>query len=100
MSPTIAIPERIKRTLNIMDPGFARRRIWAAGLRDGKGPYAENASLLCRVLDLYEEIAKRASQADSASNLSDSLRLSVESLIGRLLADGAAPPDMGPAVLK
>jgi hypothetical protein len=85
--------------LNLTDVGFARWRIWAANLRDEEGRHAADAKLLCRLLDLYEEMRRRASAPDSANNLADGIRVSVEQIVGKLLTAGAEPPK-GPATLK
>lgn len=85
--------------LNLTDAGFARWRIWAADLRDEKGPQSEDAGLLCRILDLHDEFRRRAAAPNSACNLADGLRGCIEQLIGRMLANGAIPPTEA-AVLK
>jgi hypothetical protein len=86
-------------TLNLTDTGSACWRIWAANLRDAGGTHSEDARLLCRLLDLYEQLRKRAALADSANNLGDGVRACVEQLVGRMLTAGAAPPKQ-PAALK
>lgn len=86
-------------TLNLMDVGFARWRIWAAKLRDKGGPHCEDAERLCWLLDYHEKLNRRAVMPDSANNLADSVRCCIELLIGRMLTAGAEPPKEA-AVLK
>lgn len=86
-------------TLNLMDVGFARWRIWSAKLRDKGGPHSEDAKLLCRLLDYHDSLNRRAARPDSANNLPDGMRCCVELLIGRILTAGAEPPKEA-AVLK
>lgn len=83
---------RGKVILNLMKPDFARWRVWAADLR--KGPFREEASLLCRLLDDYDDQSKSA----QAGNLTHPLRCCIEMTIGRLLTRGA-PPLQAAAVL-
>lgn len=47
------------------------------------------AELLCRLLDMHEEVMRRA-QAD---NLGDGLVVSVEIVLGRLMKLGVWPPE-------
>lgn len=86
-------------TLNLMDVGFARWKIWSVELRDEGSCYSEDAELLCRLFDMYETLSRRAAAPDSAGNLADGLRSCIEQLIGRLLTAGAEPPKEA-AVLK
>jgi len=74
-------------TLNLMDTGFALWKTWAASLRDNDPRFAEDATLLCRLLDLHYDQGRLA----SASNLRDGLRGSIEQIVGRLLLNGAEP---------
>lgn len=85
-------------SLNLTDTGFALWRTWAADLRENNH-YEEDARLLCRLLDLYEEMRRRAVSPLSATNIADGIRLSVEMLIGRMLTAGAVPPREA-AILK
>lgn len=86
-------------TLNLMDAGFARWRIWSARLRDKGGAHYEDAELLCRLFDYYERLSRRAARPDSANNLADGMRRCIESLVGKMLTAGAEPPKEA-AVLK
>lgn len=86
-------------TLNLMDAGFARWRIWSAQVRDEGSRFSKDAELLCRLFDMYENLSHRAAAPDSAGNLADGLRGCIEQLIGKLLAAGAEPPKEA-AVLK
>lgn len=88
-----------------MDPAYAMWRVWAADVRDRRGPFrglgpaaAELGGLLARLLDSWEEIDRRSRMPDSARNLGAGLERSIETLVGRLLARGVTPPAVPGAV--
>jgi hypothetical protein len=53
------------------DADHARLRVWAAVVRDAGGAHAEDAALLCKLLDLYQYMSERARRPESAANLAD-----------------------------
>jgi hypothetical protein len=77
---------------------FYRWRCWASDLRDGDGPFAEDARIVVQLLDTAEKLVKA-----HAANLADELWASVEMLVGRMLRSGAKGPDLpnyGPSPLR
>jgi hypothetical protein len=88
-----------------MEPAYAMWRSWAADVRDRRGPFrplcpavAELGGLLARLLDSWEQCDRRSRMPDSAQNLGAGLEKSIETLVGRLLARGVAPPALPGAV--
>jgi len=49
------------------DAEHARLRFWAAEVGDAGGAHAEDAALLCKVLDLHAYMSERARRPESAA---------------------------------
>ena len=62
--------------------------VWAAKARDAGGAHAEDAALLCRLLDLHAYMSERARRPDSAANLADGLLSAILSVRQRLADAG------------
>jgi hypothetical protein len=78
---------------------FAVWRVWAADVRDRKGPHrhvsagdAENAGLLTQLLDSWEQCDRRARAPNSARNLAEGLQEGIARLVGQLLLNGVQAP--------
>ena len=89
----------LKLPLNSAEVDFARWRVWAAEVRDRRGPHSsvppaasQNAALLARLLDSWQEQDCWASRPGSPSNLTEPLENAIVRLVGWLLLAGTAPP--------
>jgi len=49
------------------DAEHARLRFWAAEARDAGAAHAQDAALLCKLLDLYAYMSERARRPESAA---------------------------------
>ena len=71
----------------------ARLRVWAAEVRDRGGPGAEDAGLLCRLLDLWDAMRLRGRRPDSAAwQRADGLENCINAVVKRLGDAGLTPP--------
>jgi hypothetical protein len=77
----------------------ARWRVWAAEERDRRPPHdsaqpdaARQADTLCRLLDAWGPLARRAARPDGPANLAEPLEVNVLMLVGWLVLAGVRPP--------
>lgn len=81
------------------EAALARWRVWAADVRDRRPPHERvhpdaprQAETLCRLLDAWPALAKRAGRDDAPANLAEGLEGSVLMLVGWLILAGVRPP--------
>jgi hypothetical protein len=63
----------LRRNPTPQEVARAKLRVAAAAIRDAGGPHAEDAAILCKLLDLHEHLSWRARRPESALNLADGL---------------------------
>src|SRR5262245_55449980 len=89
----------LKLSLKAAEAEFAQWRVWAADVRDRRGPYSsvppavsQNAALLAQLLDFWQEQHRWASRPGSPGNLMEPLENAIVRLVESLIHAGTAPP--------